>query len=283
MMDGLVYVVVWLNAVANALGRVLLAPIAVLPGWLSATIAAAATGVVFLAIFKYTSNQRAIKRVKDDIKANLLAVKLFKDSILVTLSAQGQVFLGAFRLFVLALVPMAVMMVPALLILGQLALWYQARPLRVGEAAVVTATLTHDDSSDFATPEIRLQPNSSIEVATGPVHVLSKREICWKIVARENGYHNLLFQAGEQTAEKGLAIGDHFMRVGTEKPKWSWSDVLLNPDEPPFGPDSLIQSIEIEYPQRSSWTCGTDTWVIYWFVVSMIAALCCRRLLNVNI
>ena len=34
-MDFLAQVIVWLNALANAVGRVLLAPIGVLPGWLS--------------------------------------------------------------------------------------------------------------------------------------------------------------------------------------------------------------------------------------------------------
>ena len=58
---------------------------------------------------------------------------------------------------------------------------------------------------------------------------------------------------------------------------------LLHPSEKPFGPDSAIGSIEIDYPKRSSWTSGTDSWVIYWFAVSMVAALCCRRFLNVNV
>jgi len=72
------------------------------------------------------------------------------------------------------------------------------------------------------------------------------------------------------------------MRVSTLRPGWRWSDTLLHPSEKPFGPDSPIQSIEIDYPKRSSWTSGSDSWVIYWFAVSMVAALCFRRLLNVN-
>ena len=62
-MDVLTRMVVWLNALANGLGGLLLAPIAVLPGWLSATVVAAVTGVLLLVVFKYTSNQRGIKRV----------------------------------------------------------------------------------------------------------------------------------------------------------------------------------------------------------------------------
>ena len=87
----------------------------------------------------------------------------------------------------------------------------------------------------------------------------------------------------DTTIRKELAIGDGYLRVSRLRPGWHWSEILLNPYEEPFRPNSPIQSIEIDYPQRSSWTSGTDSWIIYWFVVSMIAALGFRRLLNVNV
>jgi uncharacterized membrane protein (DUF106 family) len=272
---------VWLNAVANALGRVFFAPIGFLPGWLSATVVAAATGLLLLIVFKYTSHQRAIKSARNDIKANLLTLKLFKDSALIALGAQGRILHGAFRLMVLALVPMLVMTVPVLLLLGQLAPWYQSRPLRVGEETVVTLKLRGDPASSW--PEVRLKPNDAIEVTAGPVRVQSKREICWSIKARQPGYHQLEFEVDGEVAGKELAIGDGYMRVSTRRPAWNWSDILLYPCEAPFRPESAIHSIEMEYPERASWTSGTDSWVIYWFVVSMVSALCFRRALNVNV
>jgi hypothetical protein len=73
------------------------------------------------------------------------------------------------------------------------------------------------------------------------------------------------------------------MRVSVQRPAWDWSDALLHPAEPPFRPDSAVRSIEIDYPERSSWTSGTGWWLIYWFVVSTVSALCLRRWLNVNV
>ena len=201
MMDVLAQIAAWLSAAANALGRFLLAPIGVLPGWLSATVVAAVTGVLLLAVFKYTSNQRAIKRVRNDINANLLALKLFKDSTRVSLRAQGRILRGAFWLFVLAIVPMLVMAVPVTLLLGQLALWYQARPLRVGEETVITLKLNGDAGS--AWPAVSLEPTDAVEVTVGPVRVQSKREVCWNVKARERGSHRLVFQVGDQTSRQG--------------------------------------------------------------------------------
>ncbi len=280
-MDALTQLIVWLNNVANAVGKWTLSPIAWLPGWLSATAVALVTGVLMLAAFKYTSNQRAIKRARDDINANLLALKLFKDSASTAVRSQGRILLGAGRLFLHALVPMAVMALPATLILGQLSLWYQQRPLRVGEEAVVTMALGGDTGSTF--PEVSLRPTDAAETLVGPVRVLSKREICWNIKARAAGEHKLVFQLDGQSIDKQLAVGDGFDRTSARRPGRRLTDVLMYPAEPPFGPDSPIRSIEIDYPGRSSWTSGRDSWLIYWFVVSMVGALCFRRVLKVNV
>jgi uncharacterized membrane protein (DUF106 family) len=292
--DFLTRLTVWLNSPANAVGKRLLAPIGVLPGWLSATLAAAITGVALLAVFKFTSNQRAIKRVKDEIKANLLSLKLFNTGASVALRAQGRVLRAAVGLLVLAIVPMMVMTVPVLLVLGQLSLWYQARPLRVGEDAVVTLKL----GAGAAWPEVRLGPSADVDVAIGPVRVRGRgvpggglrgvpggglREVCWSIQARRPGQHRLAFQVGDQTFEKDLVVGDRFMRVSSLRPDWDLADTLMHPAETPFAPDSPIGSIAIDYPKRTEWTCGADTWVVYWFVVSMVSGFAFRRLLNVNI
>jgi hypothetical protein len=281
MMGALTQVVVWLNTLANGLGKLLLWGVALLPGWLSATLVAAATGVLLLVVFKYTSSQRAIKRARDDINAHLLALKLFKESTSVAVRAQGRILLGAFRLMLLALVPMLVMTVPVFLLLGQLSLWYQARPLQIGEEAVVTVTLNGDKGS--AWPDVQLQPNEAIQTTVGPVRVLSEREVCWNIQARENGTHRLVFVVGPQSAHKELAIGNGFMRVSRQRPGWDWWEALFNPWETPFGPDSPVRSITIDYPQRSSWTSGTTWWVYYWFALSTLTALGFRRVFNVQV
>ena len=92
--DALAQVVVWLNAAANAPGTGPARPgrRRCRAGSRPRSIAAV-TGVLLLVVFKYTSNQRAIKRVRDDINANLLALKLFKDSTAVSLRAQGRILL----------------------------------------------------------------------------------------------------------------------------------------------------------------------------------------------
>ena len=282
MIDVLTQLVVWLSSAADALGRWLLLPIGVVPGWLALTVISVITGVLLLAVFKYTSNQRAIKRVRNDISANLLALKLFKDSARVAVQAQDRLLRGAVRLFFLALVPMLVMAVPVCLLVAQLALWYQSKPLQVDDEAVMIMKLNGDSDSPW--PDVRLQPTQAMEVTTGPVRVQSKRWICWEIKAREAGNHRLVFRVNGQPIDKELTIGEGYMRVSTQRPGWSCKDALENPAEKPFSPDSPVQSITIEYPKRASWSLwGISPWMIYWFVVSMVAGFCFSRVMNVNI
>lgn len=279
MTDTLASVVTGLNAVSNALGT-LLAPVGWLPGWLSATLVAVLTGVAMLLMFKWTSNQRAIKKVRRGIRANLLAARLFKNNLRVGLIAQLAVLGGAARLLFLAVVPMLVMAVPMILLLAQLGVWYQAAPLPVGAETTVTVKL--GGSSESPIPAVELLPDEASADVTGPVRVFSRREVCWSIRPLKPGYHQLRFRVGDEFFEKEVAVGTDVMKVLPLRPSRNWSDVLLHPRERPFEAGSVIQSVEVEYPARSSWVYGTDNWVIYWFVVSLVAGFCLRGVFKVS-
>ena len=277
----LAQIIAWVNVPINALGQLLLSWIGEVPGWVSNTAISAVIAVVLLVIFKYTSNQRAIGRVRDNIKANMLALKLYKDSISVTLQVQGRIFAGAGMLLFHGIRPMLVMIVPISLLLGQMGLWYQSRPLAIGEETLISMQLNGTGNSPL--PEVSLESTPAAEVVLGPVRVSSKREVFWKIRASDNGYHHLVFKLGRQQFEKQLAVGTGFMRVSAKRPGWHWTDILLHPAEKPFARNCDVQSISIDYPDRPSWTSGTDWWVGYFFVVSMVFALAFKPFLKVRI
>lgn len=281
MNDRFTQVAIWLNDIANVAGGLLLAPIGWLPGFLSATLAAVVSGVLMLVMFKYTSNQRALQNVRNDIQSQFLALSLFRDSITVCLRAQGQILVGAGRLLLLSLMPMAVMLVPITLLVSQLSLWFQSRPLQVGEEAVVVLNLR--DGPESLWPEVRLQPSDAFAATLGPVRVLSQRSLCWNVQAQAAGYHRIVFNIDGRLIEKQLAVGGHVMRVSTRRPDRKWPEVLFHPAESPFPPANPVKSIEIEYPARSTWTTGRDSWLIYWFIASLVSAVCFRRVLKVQL
>jgi hypothetical protein len=271
----------WLNRLATATGDIIMAPAAWLPGWLSITLVALVTGVAMLWIFKYTSNQKAIKRTRDRIKSNLLALSLFKDEMGVSLRCQAALIRDAGVMLLLSLVPMLVMLLPMCLILGQLALWYQKRPLAVGEEAVVTVELASPKGK--GTFDVQLVGPASVHASVGPVRVPKKGLVCWNITVSEPGRHDLTFMVDDQPFHKELAVGNGFQPTSIKRPSLSVGDMLLHPREAPFADSSPVRSIEIDFPDRKSWTSGTDWWLVYWFAVSMVAAFAVKPLLNVNI
>jgi uncharacterized membrane protein (DUF106 family) len=280
-MDFLVSLIAGINGATNAVGGLLLAPVAAVPGRLSITLISAVLGVLLLLIFKYTSNQRAIGRVRDDIKANLLAVKLFKDSLSVTFRSQARVFGASFKLLFFAIVPMLVMIVPVFLILAQMGLWYQARPLHLGDEPVMVR-LTVNGTLDTL-PGVTLESLPAARTLIGPVRVFSKKELFWKIKPIEEGKHRLIFQVGDRRYEKQLAIGEGFMRLSPKRPGAHLGDMLLYPLEKPFASDSPVQSISVDYPARDSRIHGTDWWIVYFFVASLVFAFLFKPFLQVRI
>lgn len=280
-MGFVVQLMTWVNVVTNAVGGFFLAPVASMPGWLSITAISAVLGVFLLIIFKYTSNQKAIGRIRDDIKANLLAIKLFKDSFSVTFRSQARVFFASFKLLFYSIVPMLVMIIPVCLILAQMGLWYQARPLQPGDEPVVVKIKLNDYLNTF--PSVALESMPAAETVIGPVRIFSKKEVFWKIKPLEEGNHHLNFHVGDRRYKKQLAIGEGFMRVSSKRPGSDVADVILYPLEKPFASDSPVHAITIDYPERNSRIYGTDWWIVYFFVASMVFAFLFKPLLNVRI
>ncbi|MBM3999614.1 MAG: hypothetical protein FJ297_08780 [Planctomycetes bacterium] len=271
-----------LNGLASAVAKPLLMPVAWCPGWLSITAIGAVTGIAMLVAFKYTSNQSAIRATRDRIKANLLALALFRDDIRVGLRCQGALLLGAANLLILSIVPMLVMFPPMCLLLAQLALWYQVRPLAVGEQAVVTVRLAEDRLDRLSA--VQMGPSSSALSRVGPIRVPAQGIVCWSVEAREPGLHRLAFDLDGAVFSKELsvAVGGAWMPTSMKRPDRGLFELLLHPRERPFTEASPVRSIEIEYPERSSWTAGSRTWLVYWFVISLAAAFAARPVFGVH-
>jgi len=277
----LAYIIYFLNIITNAIGKVLIAPLIThLPGWLSNTIISAVTGVAILFVFKYTSNQKAIGNVKDRIKANTLAIKLYKDYVSVTLLSLARVLKGTFAWLFHSIRPILVMMIPFSLLFGQMWMWYQARPLLPGEQAIVTMKLNGDTDSKW--PQVSIASLPGAEITIEKTKVLSKRQLYWKIKAADNGCHSIRFKVDNDIVEKQLAVGNGFMRTSSLRPGWKFSDMLLYPFEKPFKSDSIVKSIRIRYPDRISKTSGTNWWIAYLLVISSIFFLLLKPVFKVN-
>ena len=270
-MGGLTDILSLVNAAANAVGSVVFYPIGVVPGWLSITVISAVLGIPLFIIFKYTSNQRALTRTLNDIKASLLAVRLYKDNIAVTMKSEARLMRCSVELFVYSIIPVLIMSIPLSLILAQMSMWYQVRPLQPGDAPALVSVKLNNASENV--PDVTLDAGPGAQIVAGPVRIASRKEIYWTIQPVQEGTHLLKFQVGGQQLVKQLAIGRGFMRVSAKRPGAVPADVIMYPLEQPLGAAGPVTSISIAYPERKTFVYGTDWWLVYFCIISMISAL----------
>lgn len=268
-----------INAIFTVVSGWIVGPVMRLPGWLSCAVLAGITAVLILVMYKYTSNQKAIRRIRDRVKANLLAMRLYKDSLQVTLSAQKELFTAGVALLVNSLVPLAVMLVPMIMILAQLQSWYGYEPLAPGAEAVVTVQL---DSSESLS-SVKISSISGAHIVTGPVRIQSLAQAAWVIQADKAGGGKITFEVNEEEFEKSLAIGQgQYAQISPFRPGPIITDVLLYPAERPFKSGSSVQSVTVDYPQRE-WKVGiTNSWLVDFFIMSCALALLLKNAMKVS-
>jgi len=246
-------------------------PLAALDPFLSLTIFSALTGLLMVWIFGRISDQRKIRRVKDRIQANLIAVRLFQNNMGVFFRIQGRILRGTLNYLGLSLKPMLVMIVPILLILVQLHGRYAVRPLAVGEAAVVTVRVRSADLLGDA-GGVRLEAGKGAVVETPPVRIPSKKEVAWRVRAQLPGKHSVTVHTGESRVEKSFVAGKSAAYVSESKVGGGPVDMLLHPAEPPLRPSSPVTSVTVGYPPLEITFLGWNVHWLLWFFMSSLAS-----------
>ena len=270
-----------INTFTGAVARFCLSPFEGVSPWITLTFWSAAAGVLMMIVFRYTSNQRALRQVGDRIRANLLAMRLFKDEVSVTFSCQWELLkaLGA-RLWY-SLVPLAVMVVPFVLGLAQLAAYFEHRPFLPGESAVVSLRV---DERAWEQAAARLHAPDDVRVDTPPLRDRAGRTIRWRVTPLVEGTYTLSFQIDGRSITKLLSAGEGLVPVSPRRPGDDFWQQLLYPVEVPAARDGPITGIELACPQREMKVFGWSVhWLISFLVLSIVFGLVFKPLLRVHL
>lgn len=279
-MNAVASVIAALNTVSNALFALVFAPVDRLPGWLSITLISALLGVFVFVIFMYTANRSAFSRVVDTIMASILAVFLFRDNIGVTMRSEVRLLVCSVKLLWYSLFPVLIMSLPLMFVLAQMGAWYQFRPPVPGMETVQVKLQLQEQQGEW--PAISLAENAAVRIVSGPVRLFSRAEVYWELQPLEEGMHELSFTIGDQTHTKTFSAGSGFARLSPVRPGASdLFDVLLFPLEKPLS-GGAVRSIQIDYPDRVSKIYGTDWWILYFCIISMIFALLSKPFIKIR-
>jgi len=231
------------------------------------------TAVISLLAVRWTSNQKAIRRVKDLMGAHVLEVRLFPDQLNVVLRAYLTLFGNTLLYLRYALVPLLILSVPLLILFAQLEAYFGRAPVEPGRDFIVRATFETVDS--LADPVLRLPPG--LVQSAPPVHIPSEREVDWRVKAERPGTYDihLVLQGSEFSkrvvAESGLA------RIVSERERGSLWQQIINPGEPPLPHAGLVEQIAIQYAPR---VFHFRTWEIEWLVPYLVLTLAAALLLK---
>jgi hypothetical protein len=236
-----------------------------------------------LLIFRHTSNQAGIKKAKNLIKAHLLELRLFPDDMRVQFRAQGRILLANLKYIGHNSKPMLVMIVPVVLILIQLNLWFGARSLKPGESALLKVKLSGDRfPSEVA---MSVEPPPQIMIETPPLRIEDEAEIDWRVKAKETGLGRLTLVIGGETIVKDVAVGAKSLtRISTIRVGRNVLDQVFNPGERPLPSGSLVRSVELKYPAARMDLFGWHLhWLVVYFVLSIIFGFAFKGVFKVEI
>jgi len=268
-----------LNKAMTVLFDLLLWPLASMAPIVALSLISIVTGGLMLWIFGKVSNQEAIRTSRDRIRGNLIAVRLFGDDLGLLFRLQWRLIRANVVFLKYALFPLLIMMIPVILILTQLNLRFDSRPLETGEAATVKVTLRDAASIDSG---VTLEAPPGIAVETPAVRVSSEREVFWRIRPDAEGDYNLIVRVADQQVAKRVQVGGGWGAISALRPGKDFWEVLLFPGEDPVG--GVVQSVEVQYGKLPIKLFGFGVnWLIFFFLVSLAAGFALKRPLGVEI
>jgi uncharacterized membrane protein (DUF106 family) len=238
-------------------------------------------GVLMLWLFGKTSDQQRIRTIRDWIRGNMMAIRLYGDDLGLLFRLQGRILRATLTYMRLALLPMLAMLVPVLLLLIQLDLRFARRPLAPGESTTVKVAL-RDLSPRQA--EVTIEAPPGVTVETEAVRVEARRELAWRVRADAPGRHTLVVRSGQERLEKDFVVGGGWDRISDKRTGEGFLDALLHPEEAPIAATSAVRAVEVDYAALPLRLLGFDVhWLAVFFVASIAFGFAFRRVLGVEI
>lgn len=271
------------NYVFGKIFEYLFFPFRSLSPWIGMIFISFLTALFMLFVFRFTSNQEGIRKVKNKIKAYLLELRLFKDSFTLSLKAQGNILRHNLKYISYSAKPMLIMIIPLILILIQLNLWFGYQSLSPGERAILKVKLKENlNPLDL---DLSIEPSPGYVIETPPLRIEEEREIDWRLRAGKKGVHDLVLILNGQKLKKKIAVAQaQLNKLSPIKVQKNFITELMNPGEAPLPSNSTLEAIEIVYRSKNMNFFGWQIhWLIVYFALSIIFGFALKVLFRVQI
>ena len=271
------------NSVLGKIFDALFLPFRSMSPWVGMILISFLTGLLMLFVFKWTSNQKGIQKVKNRIKAHLLELRLFKDSLSQSLRSQGNILRCNLTYISYSVKPMLVMIIPLVLILIQLNFWFGYESLAPNESVLLKIKLAEDQNP--LETQITVQPSPGLVMETPPLRIEESREISWRFSATQAGIQQFTITINGETVTKKVSVSQKpLSKISPLKTNKKFIDQVMYPTESPINSQIPIKSIEVQYPAKSMSLFGWNLhWIIVYFALSIIFGFAFKGIFKVQI
>jgi uncharacterized membrane protein (DUF106 family) len=242
-------------------------------------------GLLMVVLFGYTSDQKAIGIAKDQLKAHLLAVRLYRDQIPVVMGSYGKILRGTGRYLKLAFKPLLYVIIPITLLMVQIDRYLGQNPIAPNAPFLLTAHLSaQPNGSNDLTSDATLDLPPEITMTAPPVHIPAENKIVWRLSGSQEGKYEVKIAAAGQSVSKSVCIGNDLPRISTFRLRGQFWERMFSSAETALPENSPIESISINYPDRDIDIAGYGmNWIWLFFILSMIAGFIFKEILGIKI
>jgi hypothetical protein len=257
----------------------LLAPFAKLPPFWGIFFLSVLTSLFVLIIYRAVSSPKKVKETKNQIKANILAIRLYRDFWKTIVGSFFKSLYYTGKYFLLNLGPLLLVLPLMFLLFVQMDIRYGMRPFRPDEEIVVKARF----NKELGAVAAAIPASPYYRPLMNPVYVDALQEVNWKLKAGRNGSTAIAIEIDGTTASKDLVIGDNLPALSNKKLASSSLEHFIYPVEGLLQPQALLKYISIQYPARSIGFLGIRThWLVWYLVLTMIIALALKNRFGVE-
>lgn len=246
------------------------------------------TSIIALIVYKYVSSPSKIKKAKNKIKANILAIRLYKDFWKVIAGSFFKSLLYVLKYFTLN-IGVIIIILPLLLpMFVQMDVRYGMRPFQVGEDIVIKAAFSKNPND----LDIQLLENVNFKPLMNPVFIDAFKdeenkkplqEVNWKVKVTGHGATKIKIKVNDQVFEKTLLTGKQKKAFSNKKFSASSIEHFIYPVEELFPENDTLKYIYINYPGKNISFLGLGIhWLIYYLLLVLIFVLALRKRFGVE-
>lgn len=238
------------------------------------------TGLVMIVLFGRLSDQKAVRYAKDQLRAQLLAVRLFQDQPQVVVRAYGRILTGTGRYLRVSFKPLVIIIVPMIVLLIYGDRYLGSLPFQTNQPILFKAQLDQPGALDDVA--LRLPPGLSESAPA--LHIAGDNEVDWRLVASADGNYTVQLLAGGRQVDKTVVVSSNLAHLSECRMRGHLWRRLLDCAEPALPASSPVRLLAVNYPARDfdlgPWTTN---WLVIYFVVSLAAAVLFKFILGIEI